>query len=142
MEEDISPTGHTDFEGILILACQIELRKSNSIPKTSLILNNYRHHTPWIFASVHFFLHCLPFGFSLTYRGMLQKWNDPYLRSKFLKYFAKHPATYSFSLNTTKHVPKLTCNNCDTSQCYNDNIVCFGSFHFLSVWKSKSKTCK
>ena len=39
MEEEISTTGPTDFEEILILSRQI----GNSVPKTSRSLNTFRH---------------------------------------------------------------------------------------------------
>ena len=55
MEEEISTTGLTDTEEILILTGRIGLWKSNSIPKTSRILSKFRHHTTRIFASIRTF---------------------------------------------------------------------------------------
>ena len=51
MEEEISTTGPTEFEEILILTRQIGLWKSNSVLKTSMSLNTFRHHAAQISAS-------------------------------------------------------------------------------------------
>ena len=55
MEEEISTTGPTDFEDILILTRRISLRKNNSVPKTSRSLNTVKHHASRIYASISIF---------------------------------------------------------------------------------------
>ena len=55
IEEEISATGLTDFEEILILTRRIGIWKSNSVPKTSRSLNTLRHHAARISASISFF---------------------------------------------------------------------------------------
>ena len=70
MEEEISTTGPTDFEEILILTRQI----GNSVPKTSLSLNTFRHHTVRISASISIFYSVVhpsdfPFGMSTIARS-------------------------------------------------------------------------
>ena len=51
MEEEISATGPTDFEEILILTRQID----NSVPTTSRSLNTFRHDAARISASISTF---------------------------------------------------------------------------------------
>ena len=51
MEEEISTTGPTDFEEILIVTRQI----GNSVPKTSESLNTFRHYAPRISAFICIF---------------------------------------------------------------------------------------
>ena len=55
MEEEISTTGSTDFEEILILIRQIGLWKSNSVPKIDLKEFTFRHHATRISASISIF---------------------------------------------------------------------------------------
>ena len=55
MEEEISTTGNTDFEEILILTHLIGLWKSNSVPKTSRSLNTFRYNASRISASISIF---------------------------------------------------------------------------------------
>ena len=64
MEEEISTTGPTDFEEILILTRQT----GNSVPKTSRSLNTFRHHTARISASISSFysvVHSSDFPFGM-----------------------------------------------------------------------------
>ena len=70
MKEEISTTGPTDFEEILILTRQI----GNSVPKTSRSLNTFRHHAARISASISFFYSVVhpsdfPFGMPTTARS-------------------------------------------------------------------------
>ena len=63
MEEEISTTGPTDFDEILLLTRQI----GNSVPKTSRSLNTLRHHATRISAFISIFysvvhLSDFPFG--------------------------------------------------------------------------------
>ena len=68
----------TQIEEILILTRRIGLWKSNSIPKTSRILNTFRHHTGRISASISIF-HSIAYPSDFPFRmgGTVQKWNDP-----------------------------------------------------------------
>ena len=78
MEKEIS-TDPIDFEESLILTHRIGLWNSNSIPKTSQILNKCRkHHTAWIFCfHIHFYsIVCLS-DFPFHMGGTVQKWDDP-----------------------------------------------------------------
>ena len=73
MEKEISTTGPTDFEEILVLTRQIGLCqwKSNSVPKTSRSLNTFRHHAARISASISIFysvVHPSDFPFSTRVR--------------------------------------------------------------------------
>ena len=64
MEEEISTTGPTDFEEILILTRQI----GNSVPKTLRSLNTFRHHAAQISASISIFcsvVHPSDFSFGM-----------------------------------------------------------------------------
>ena len=76
VEEEISTTGNTDFEEILILTRRIGLWKSNSVPKTSRRLNTFRHHAARISASISTFYSVahpsnFPFGIGGTVQCIL-----------------------------------------------------------------------
>ena len=74
MEEEISTTGPTDFEEILILPRQIGLWKSSSVLKTSRSLNTFRHHAARISASISIFYSVVhpsdfPFGMGVRFNA-------------------------------------------------------------------------
>ena len=70
VEEEISTTGNTDFEEILILTH----RKSNSVPKTSRSLNTFGQHNTRISASISIFYSVahpsnFPFGIGVRFNA-------------------------------------------------------------------------
>ena len=94
MEERVSARGPTDSEETLILTHRIGMWKSNSIPKTSQILNKFRQDTTQIFASISIFClvaHPSDFFFRMGGGGggTVEKWNDPKWSSiKFLDWWS------------------------------------------------------
>ena len=73
MEEEVSTTGPTDFEEILILTRRISLWKSNSVPKTSRSLNTVEHHASRIYASISVFTPYKPGKYEMIYRREIFK---------------------------------------------------------------------
>ena len=76
VEEEISTTGPTDFEEILILTQLIGPWKTNSIPKTLPIFSKFRHHTTWNFDSISIFYSVaypshFPFCMCKTYNPLI-----------------------------------------------------------------------
>ena len=73
VEEEISTTGNTDFEEILILTGRIGLWKSNSVLKTSRSLNTLRHHAARISTSIFIFYSVAhPSNFLFSMGGTVQ----------------------------------------------------------------------
>ena len=78
IEERISARGPMDFEETLILTHRIGMWKSNSIPKTSQILNKFRQHTTQIFVPYPFFDWLLtPWIFSSVWGVRLKNGTTP-----------------------------------------------------------------
>ena len=154
MEEGVSTRGPTNFEETFIFTCQIGLWKSNSIPKTSQILNKFRQNIPlWFLFPYSFFARLLEgysrkIAFLAFFASQHTKLTEKHERFKliapkpvkidisWMQVLLQIPVSVFFIKTKFSHF-RVCFQTVNSTMNLKNNQCCFSR----ARWKSDSKSC-